>query len=177
MKAKPANPFLVSGYQGPGFFCDREDETGQLVTALANGRNVCLTSPRRMGKTGLILHLFNRLNAEDPAAKCFYIDIFATQSLHDFTAALAHVVVGQLDDYSDAAIRRIGSFFKSSFLAKHALGAASSVRQALKALEDKALVLRGNAGGYFIYDRFFGLWLSQKADFRGSGSVPTMGGG
>ncbi len=113
MKSKPANPFLVSGYQGPDYFCDRENETDQLATALANGRNVCLTSPRRMGKTGLILHLFNRLNAADPSTKCFYIDIFSTQSLHDFTTALARAVVGHLDDYSETALRRIGGFFKS----------------------------------------------------------------
>jgi len=113
MKTKPANPFLVSGYQGPDFFCDRENETNQLASALANGRNVCLSSPRRMGKTGLILHLFNHLNATDPGVRCFYIDIFSTQTLHDFTTSLAHAVVGHLDDYSEAALRRIGSFFKS----------------------------------------------------------------
>ncbi len=113
VKTKPANPFLVSGYQGPDFFCDRENETRQLASALANERNVCLTSPRRMGKTGLILHLFKHLNATDSTVRCFYIDIFSTQNLHDFTTALAHAVVGHLDDYSEAAIRRIGSFFKS----------------------------------------------------------------
>ena len=113
MKANPANPFLVSGYQGPDYFCDREKETEQLASALANGRNVCLVSPRRMGKTGLVLHLFNHLNATDPSVRCFYIDIFSTQNLHDFTTALAHAVVGRLDDYSEAALRRVGSFFKS----------------------------------------------------------------
>ena len=113
MKIKPSNPFLISGYQGPDFFCDRESETDQLASAINNGRHVCLVSPRRMGKTGLILHFFNRLNATDPTTKCFYIDIFPTQNLHDFTLALAHAVIGRLDDHSDAAIRRIGSFFKS----------------------------------------------------------------
>ena len=79
MKAKPANPFLVSGYQGPDYFCAREKETEELASALANGRNVCLVSPRRMGKTGLILHLFNRLDATIPSVRCrFYIDIFST---------------------------------------------------------------------------------------------------
>ncbi|MGI6098748.1 MAG: ATP-binding protein [Lentisphaerae bacterium] len=114
MKAKPANPFLVSGYQGPDYFCDREKETEELASALANGRNVCLVSPRRMGKTGLILHLFNRLDATIPSVRCrFYIDIFSTQNLHDFTTMLARAVVGRLDDHSEAALRRIGSFFKS----------------------------------------------------------------
>ncbi len=113
MKTKPANPFLVSGYRGPEFFCDREEETAQLASALVNGRHVCLISPRRMGKTGLILHLFNHLNTTTSKTQCFYIDIFPTQNLCDFTTALAHAIIGRLDDYSEAAIRRIGSFFKS----------------------------------------------------------------
>ena len=113
MNAKPSNPFLVSGYQGPAFFCDRENEVAQLASALGNGRNVCLVSPRRMGKTGLILHYFNRLGNTDPTVKCFYIDIFPTQNLHEFTSALAHAIIGRLDDYSEAALRRIGAFFKS----------------------------------------------------------------
>ena len=57
MNNKPrriANPFLVYGYEGPYYFCDREEETRKLVSALANGRNVTLAAPRRIGKTGLI---------------------------------------------------------------------------------------------------------------------------
>ncbi len=113
MNATPANPFLVAGYQGPSLFCDREAETDAIASALVNGRNVCLSSPRRMGKTGLILHLFHRTSQTAPATRCFYLDIFPTQNLHDFATALARAVVGRLDDGSQAALRRVGSFFKS----------------------------------------------------------------
>ena len=37
---KPNNPFLISGYYGPEFFCDREQEAGSILEALQNGRNV-----------------------------------------------------------------------------------------------------------------------------------------
>ena len=46
------NPFVVYGYVSPTYFCDREQETCDLITALSNGRNVTLMSPRRMGTTG-----------------------------------------------------------------------------------------------------------------------------
>ena len=46
-------PFLITGYQGPDYFCDREKETASLMSALKNGKNITLISPRRMGKTGL----------------------------------------------------------------------------------------------------------------------------
>lgn len=28
------NPFLLYGYEGPEYFCDREDETRQLVESM-----------------------------------------------------------------------------------------------------------------------------------------------
>ena len=58
MKNIPTNPFLITGYQGPDYFCDREKETASLMSALKNGRNITLISPRRMGKTGLIKNVF-----------------------------------------------------------------------------------------------------------------------
>ncbi|MGC9343639.1 MAG: AAA family ATPase, partial [Bacteroidales bacterium] len=48
------NPFPITSYQGPDFFCDRVEETIRLKEAMMNGRNITLLSPRRMGKTGLI---------------------------------------------------------------------------------------------------------------------------
>ena len=53
---KPNNPFLIAGYYGPAYFCDRDRETDVMLAAINNGRNVTLISPRRMGKTGLINH-------------------------------------------------------------------------------------------------------------------------
>jgi hypothetical protein len=55
---KPHNPFLIVGYYSPEYFCDREAETQQIVSALQNDRNISLISPRRFGKTGLIHHCF-----------------------------------------------------------------------------------------------------------------------
>lgn len=42
---KPNNPFLISGYYSPEFFCDREQETVTILDALHNGRNVTLIAP------------------------------------------------------------------------------------------------------------------------------------
>lgn len=36
------NPFVVYGYEGPEYFCDREKETEQLISLLTNGNNVVL---------------------------------------------------------------------------------------------------------------------------------------
>lgn len=93
------NPFVYKGYDGPAYFCDREKETENLISALKNGRNITLLSPRKIGKTGLIKHVFNRISSTEKDAVCIYVDIFSTQNLHDFVQVLGAAIV-------DEALRR-----------------------------------------------------------------------
>ena len=76
-KMQPRNPFLVYGYANPRYFCDREAETQQMLSALENERNLTLIAPRRMGKTGLIKNVFYTLQEEKPEVVSLYMDIFA----------------------------------------------------------------------------------------------------
>ena len=110
---KPNNPFLISGYYSPEFFCDREQETRTILDALHNGRNVTLIAPRRMGKTELIRHAFYRLKEQQPDIVTFYLDIYSTQSLGDFVRLLAAAVLGKLDSAPQKAFSRISQFFRS----------------------------------------------------------------
>lgn len=87
------NPFVYKGYEGPMYFCDREQETENMVSALKNGRNITLLSPRKIGKTGLIKHVFNRISTTENDTICIYVDIFSTQNLHDFVQVLGTAVV------------------------------------------------------------------------------------
>lgn len=93
------NPFVYKGYDGPAYFCDREKETENLISALKYGRNITLLSPRKIGKTGLIKHVFNRISSTEKDAVCIYVDIFSTQNLHDFVQVLGAAIV-------DEALRR-----------------------------------------------------------------------
>ena len=36
------NPFIIVGYQGPNYFCDREKETQKLLSWIENGSNITL---------------------------------------------------------------------------------------------------------------------------------------
>lgn len=93
---KQSNPFVLAGYAGHKYFCDRVAETRTLIRAIENGSNVTLLSPRRYGKTGLISNVFNRLEKKGEYTT-IYIDLFGTQNLADFTNALAGAVIGKLD--------------------------------------------------------------------------------
>ncbi|MGM9846824.1 MAG: ATP-binding protein [Muribaculaceae bacterium] len=109
MKLTLNNPFVVYGYKGEEYFCDRRAESIKLIKTLGGEQNVTLSAPRRMGKTGLIKHIFSKLEAE--GVPCFYIDIFPTKSLEDFVNMLASAVLGKLDSFSQSALRKINEFF------------------------------------------------------------------
>ena len=116
MNNKPrriANPFLVYGYEGPHYFCDREEETRKLVSALANGRNVTLAAPRRIGKTGLIHNVFNRVRNSEDNIICIYVDIFPTRCLADFVHLLGKAVFEAVQSHSERLFSKVTSFLSS----------------------------------------------------------------
>jgi len=89
------NPFLISGYISPQYFCDREEETKTLVRHLTNGRNTAIISTRRMGKTGLIRHCFDQEEIKNHFST-FFIDIYSTGSLREFVLALGKEIFEEL---------------------------------------------------------------------------------
>ena len=105
------NPFVTYGYKGPEYFCDREQETKSIITALHNERNITLVAPRRMGKTGLIHHVFNQIEQTQPDVRCFYVDIFPTKNLQQMVQAMARAILGKLDSPSQTAMRKVTQFF------------------------------------------------------------------
>lgn len=104
------NPFPVISYQGPENFCDREEETERLLEAIRNGRNTTLTALRRMGKTGLIQHVFEKLKSKK-GIKTFYIDLYPTQSQADLLRYLAKYTLGKLDANHIKLMRELSNFF------------------------------------------------------------------
>ena len=75
------NPFVIYGYKGTEYFCDRKKETDLIMKALQNERNIVLISPRRIGKTGLIHHVFENISKQDdrhvPVGKATILSEFA----------------------------------------------------------------------------------------------------
>lgn len=106
------NPFSITSYIGSEYFCDRVNETKELSDALRNRRNVTLISPRRVGKTGLIQHLFHLLNPKE--VHCIYVDLFSTSNLQEFTKVFAEAVLSaQVTPYSERVWQEITQFFGS----------------------------------------------------------------
>lgn len=65
-----------------------------------------------MGKTGLIRHIFHQMEAEKQA-KCYYVDLYKTDSLASLVEQLARVVLGSLDTTEAKIIKQVMTFFRS----------------------------------------------------------------
>ena len=104
------NPFSITSYLGPEYFCDREREKKELADALYNRRNVTLISPRRIGKTGLIQHLFHSIDTKE--AHCIYVDLYSTADLRDFIQKFAEAVLTkQITPFSERVWEEIIRIF------------------------------------------------------------------
>ena len=89
------NPFVTNGYAGNDYFCDRVEETAALRELLLNENNVALISPRRIGKTDLIWHVFDDEQIRE-THYCFVVDIYATKNLSDLVNLLGKAVIDEL---------------------------------------------------------------------------------
>lgn len=111
------NPFVVYGYKGAEYFCDRQKETEKMISTLHNERNITLVAPRRMGKTGLIHHVFHQMEEQYEGVKCFYLDIFATKNLEQMVQLMASEIIGKLDlkpSEGRESLKRIFEYLKQS---------------------------------------------------------------
>lgn len=108
---KPNNPFLIEGYYSPDYFCDREEETANLISAVANDRNVALIAPRRMGKSGLVRNVFHRLG-QGHEYRTAYIDIFGTQNLAEFVKVFATGVFSSFETTAEKVSSAASMFLK-----------------------------------------------------------------
>jgi uncharacterized protein len=105
------NPFIISGYVSPEYFCDREEETARMLNAIENGRHLTLFSPRRMGKTGLIRHVFYKAGKKK-AFTPVYLDIMATTSLTEFSEVFGKAVltaIGKNEALMKKILRRLSA--------------------------------------------------------------------
>lgn len=95
------NPFVIGKYLSEEYFCDRDQETNFLEKQILNGRNITLIADRRIGKSGLISHLF----AQPVMQEQFYtvsVDLYSTGSLAELVYAFSKEVYSTVNKQSQS---------------------------------------------------------------------------
>lgn len=105
------NPFIIKGYQGEEYFCDRKAETDTIINAVKNQRNITLTSLRKMGKTGLIWRAGEKL--KNVNIHLVYFDILGTENLHEFINEFGGAIFKLKQPLAQKIPRVFNSFLKS----------------------------------------------------------------
>jgi len=86
------NPFVLRSYEAEEYFCDREKETQDLISEINNGNDITLVAPRRIGKTGLIEHLFANEGVSQKY-NTFLIDIYTTKSFEEMVSTMGKSIL------------------------------------------------------------------------------------
>jgi AAA+ ATPase superfamily predicted ATPase len=88
------NPFIFGKVVYGDSFLNRESEISDITQSLLSGQNVICYSPRRYGKTSLLMRV--KKNLETKGHLVFFIDLFRVTSLEDlyniYTSSIANAI-------------------------------------------------------------------------------------
>ena len=104
------NPFKYGGVVRRPYFADRRSEMSELKGEMENLNRVFLVSPRRFGKTCLLLNLIETLKRN--AMACAYIDLNAFPDIRSFAGAFAGLTTEALETNKDKLLKMLSGFQK-----------------------------------------------------------------
>ncbi len=99
------NPFIYGEVVTGNDFADRKDEITSLLQDLKDGEKIFLISPRRYGKTSLIVNTLEKLKKE--GLYTIYVDLYKATSLHKLLELYAREIALKVETKVESAIRLI----------------------------------------------------------------------
>lgn len=105
------NPFRFGQLVKDENFCNRQNELTEILKAVNNRYSFWIYSPRRFGKTSLLLKAFENIQG----IKTIYIDLYNSQSTANFAEKYSQAVLNELFDWKagiKTAGKKISAFFK-----------------------------------------------------------------
>ena len=140
------NPFILVGDIPAPYFCDRQQEIERLKRAMHGGENICLVSPRRMGKSKLVKHCSLLPEVKDDYY-FFYVDLLHTSSMRDFVFSLGRCVFDGLQTKGEKFVRQF-------LTTVHSLSATMTM-DPLSGMPQFSLSLNPNAQVDYTFDSIF----------------------
>ena len=105
------NPFVFGTATFDECFTDREQDTQRLLTNFKNGINTMIISPRRWGKTSLVLKASSLANGKD--LKVVNMDVFSCRSEEDFYQLFAVEIIKQSSNKWEEWLQNTKQFLAS----------------------------------------------------------------
>lgn len=99
------SPFQYGTLATDKNFIDRVAERAELKQMLSSGINVSLVSPRRWGKSSLVLMAMNELTAERKDIRVCYLDAFNINSEDEFYNAFASAILSCVSTKMEKILR------------------------------------------------------------------------
>ena len=106
------NPFIITGYIKPEYFCDRKQEAKRIITKITNGENIVIMAARRVGKSKLIDFCLDSPIIKDNFIS-ISIDILRTSSINEFAFELGKAVFEQAARRSTKLLKMVVNTLKS----------------------------------------------------------------
>ena len=95
------NPFIYGGVVKGRDFTNREREIKELETYLMSGRNVLLLSPRKYGKSSLVMNTLDKMRRK--GSLCAYINLSRVTSVHRFLGVYLREVILEAEKNKEKA--------------------------------------------------------------------------
>jgi hypothetical protein len=102
------NPFKYGGVVRGAYFADRKSEKNELKREMENLNRVFLVSPRRFGKTCLLLNLIDSIERDGIAS--VYVDLNAFPDIRSFAGAMTSLTSKALETNKDKLLKIFSGF-------------------------------------------------------------------
>ena len=107
-----ARPFNYGKLAEDNYFTNRTKEVKWLKTQISAGINCMLISPRRWGKSSLILHVSEQMKIEKKKVVFCFVDLYNIRSEREFLELYASSVIKATNNTFEDAVRSVKSIFK-----------------------------------------------------------------
>ena len=106
------SPFKYGKLANEDYFTNREKESKWLEAQINAGINCMLISPRRWGKSSLMLHVARRMRKKDKSLAFCFIDLYNVRTEQEFLQLYSSAIIKATSDSTETAIKTVKAFFK-----------------------------------------------------------------
>ena len=105
-------PFNYGRLIREDYFTNRVKESQWLEKQIHAGINCMLISPRRWGKSSLVLHTARRMQAKNKKLVFCFIDLYNVRSEQEFLQLYSSTIIKAVSSSFEDAVRNVRNFFK-----------------------------------------------------------------